>query len=262
MAYFSTFSFFSIFITSSFITNFNLHGVQVIGLEIFDNYAKEKIKGNISIKNNTNKEKWSIYVRYNKKYISKKIFLDKKSMINESIIFPSKKRGEYFIEKTLLDTDFPFGVFYSWKYNKIPIKYFIYPESKDFNERFLIKNLNDSSSSKKLDTDRSDEIISLEKFKENDPVKLIDWKTYSRTGLLKTKKFGELNQQEMIFDYNNLTKLNQEQKLSQLTYWIDQATFKNLFYQVVLPGGLVLKGKDEVDRRINLRKLSSFKLEA
>ena len=144
---------------------------------------------------------------------------------------PKGKRGGYKAEKIEIYTSYPFGLFVAKAFFKLKENITLYPEPIG---NPLISNFNI-----KLYADNQEEFSTHKPYRTGDRGSNIDWKVFGKTRKLYSKEYqGSSKEQTLDFNYDMLEG-NKEQKLSQLSLWIQEAHNLNLPYQLTLPSANV-----------------------
>lgn len=125
-------------------------------------------------------------------------------------------RGLCQLEKIILFSNYPLGLF---RWSKVFVmtesEVWVYPEPVDHD---LI-----SFSEKSGEVTDQNDFDELVNWQQGDGLSGICWKTYARTGNRMKKQFTQHSEDEGdIFDWSQLEQLSEEQKLSQLCFWVKE----------------------------------------
>lgn len=143
------------------------------------------------------------------------------------------ERGPYRLKRVKISTIYPLGLFYAWSWYKIDAKFYVYPKVEGKLPLPQPKyELNDSS---KAQARGGDDFSGHRKYNQGDSSRHIDWKAYARGRPLLTKEFNDGAPQALLFDWQAVPLVNEEQKLSQITSWIEQAKQRQVPYALQMP---------------------------
>ena len=159
-----------------------------------------------------------------------RITLDSPKLINDKIVeynLLNIPRGHYNIEKIIIHTDSKKSLFYVWRYFKIIKNFYSYPVPV-------------SKESKKKVNSRLSTLHSGTFYEQHLPNRIglnskrIDWKLYARKETLYVKKFIEEISDSVDINYSAL-KGSKEEKLSQMSYLINQCYHQSVPWKITLP---------------------------
>lgn len=273
---FTTFILFSIYFVSMIYTNYNLAGIEIVDMKFQDGFAHLGQGLVLVIKNSSKNHRtalWAILESYdNSKEIHSKGLRPGKStdqipIFIESLAPGEKKkiehsfnwtiRGEYNFLKVTLHTTFPFGFFYSWKYFVINSILYVYPRPLGAKlEMSQIKSILDEKGEKKYQ--HTGEFQEHRPYQASDSFKKVDWKAYARGLPLMTKVFEEDEQKIWYLNFNQMGPIDLEDKLSQLSLWIQEAFYRKESWELSLPTKTFPVGKNVEHYKNCLEALSSY----
>ena len=141
----------------------------------------------------------------------------RKQKINEQTVFniPSITRGKYQVIKIKISTTGLHNLFKVWIYKKSTDLFYIYPDVLE--SPILFESLNNHS----IDQSSLD-FSHFQKYQEQMPARLIDWKTFARTGKLYTKVYQLENNSIVKVNINSVDG-EMEEKISKMAYALDYA---------------------------------------
>jgi uncharacterized protein (DUF58 family) len=145
----------------------------------------------------------------------------------------SHARGIHQLDRFTISTIFPLGLFKAWAHAQLNKPYLVYPtpDNQHGLPRESLYHFN-------LTGDRGngcDDFAGLRNYQQGDSLRHVHWKTYAREQGLHTKQFGGDRAEELWLDWETLTELDNEARLSRLTRWILDADAKQYSYGLRLP---------------------------
>ncbi len=212
LAFSATFIFVSVILVSSFYTNYNLAGIEVVSLYQRYNLATKQFDTFVKIKNNSSRMRFDLQVKILNQYSLESLTIDKKSTSSLKIDF-NLAAGVHKTNRVRVDTSFPFTLYKSWKNFKVDQKIFILPELKE-NKKFI--DMFSSSDDYDVNNTRKggvEDFYGHSEYILGDSWKDVDWKAYSRKLGLYKKEFYENVKKESIINID-LVGENREEKLA------------------------------------------------
>ncbi len=244
LAYLLVFVFFSLYILTFYLGWKNLKDLEITLYPVNSHFVGDAIGIHTQIfcsgKNKNNKLKFISY-----KYCFNKsqpntlknmipMFDIKSEQINKpKLTIKAKKRGDFQLSEFSCTSQYPLALF-QWMHKNMDSEinnFYIYPEPVDwlnteFEQNVMVHN--------KTGTEQFKE---LSRYQIGDSLAKVCWKTYARNEQLMIKIFeNEQQEQQIIYNWDDLGRMSSEQKLSQLCYWVKQAHKKGLFYGLNIPG--------------------------
>ncbi len=168
----------------------------------------------------------------------------------------SSKRGRKQLDRITIKTIFPLGLFKAWSYAHFNVQYLVYPAPDKQHElpRESLYHFN-------LTGDRGngcDDFAGLRNYQQGDSLRHVHWKTYARQQGMHTKQFGGDRAEELWLDWETLTDLETEARLSRLTRWILDADAMQYNYGLRLPNQLIPLGHGPDHRHRCLEALALY----
>jgi len=143
-------------------------------------------------------------------------------------------RGIVRVDRLLLATTHPFGLFRAWTWVHAPIEMLVYPRacgSLPMPEESGLK-----PGARPRGAAGTDEWLGLRLFRDGDSPRQVDWKAYARQAPLLVKEYNSVGSEMRIFDFGRLTNLETEARLEQLARWVVDAAARGERYGLELPG--------------------------
>lgn len=174
-----------------------------------------------------------------------------------SLTVPAQQRGWLKLERLVLYTEFPLGLFHAWSYLYFDLRCLVYP--KPF-PSFAPPPAAADSGNGTLPTAGDEDFAGLRSYVAGDALPRIAWKALAREQGLQVKHFSAQLGQELWLDWSLLPPLADERKLELLTRWVLDAEAQGLDYGLRLPGNELPFSRGTAHRNECLRRLALFGL--
>ncbi len=148
--------------------------------------------------------------------------------------FHAPERGLHELSLFALSTTAPRGLFKAWQYQPSTAQAVIYPKRTGTLDW---KRSSDAAGAGHQYLGGSEDFVEHRTYRDGDSLKRIDWQVYAKGRGLLTKQFDEASQSILCFDFASLPgdTTQDEEKLQQLSKWIDLASRKNETFTLKLP---------------------------
>lgn len=164
------------------------------------------------------------------------------------------RRGRLAMPRMVITTLWPVPLFRVWSWTQPRVETLVYPRPVDHGQPLpRQRTLGSGASRSNLG---HDEFAGLREYHAGDPPRRIAWKTFARTDELHTKSFSAEASGDRVFDWFELGRLGPEERLEQITYWINQAEARQERYALQLPGATIAAGQGDDHRRRCLEALA------
>lgn len=147
---------------------------------------------------------------------------------------PAPRRGLLTLEHFEIVTRHPFSLFRAWTHVHMNLTCVVYPKPA---ARGLSPPPVETDTGGAQDSVRGDEeFAGMRPFHPGDSPRRIAWKAYAREQGLQVKLYAGTAVTSHVFDWNALTGLDTETRLSQLCRWIEDAYAEGRAFALKLPG--------------------------
>jgi uncharacterized protein (DUF58 family) len=171
-------------------------------------------------------------------------------------VVPALQRGTLRMERLIIETRYPLGLFRAWSYLDGP-SCTVYPRPGG---GYTLPP------SQELETDRdsglrpgSDDFAGFADYRPGDSIRRIDWRALAREQGLLVKRFSGSGGRRLILSWVLLPDaLPVEARLSQLCRWVLEAERQDFHYALELPGTGIGAGIGVEHRRACLEALAHF----
>lgn len=155
--------------------------------------------------------------------------------------YAATRRGRHSIRNARVASVYPLGLFEAWTWFDVNAETFVYPSRKG--DRPLPRNESGNISGVFSRSRGGDDFHGHRKFQEGDSQRHIDWKAYARGRPKLIKEFDEGAPGVAVFDFNSLRGLDTEDRLSQLSLWVDSAKDLKIVFSLRLPNESIPPGQ-------------------
>jgi uncharacterized protein (DUF58 family) len=171
--------------------------------------------------------------------------------------FAARTRGRHQVREVKVSSMFPLGLFRAWCWYKIESDVFIYPEPKGDLPLPLRGVASDAGVVAQFES--GEDFHGHRKFQEGDSARHIDWKAHARGRPLLIKEFKDGAPQSTLLDWNSLSGLESEARLSQLSKWIEDARRAQIPFGLRLPHRTFPPGHGALHSIQCLKALAEYK---
>lgn len=166
-------------------------------------------------------------------------------------------RGRHNVRRLKITTVYPVGLFRAWMWLSADTSYLVYPRPQG--DRPVPEAKLESPEGPRQQSHRGGEDFhGHREYRPGDSARRIDWKALARGRPLLVKEFDEGDPAALVFDYDSLHGLSREERLSQLSAWIETAKRQRLAYALRLPHILIPAGDDIRHHERCLEELATF----
>lgn len=176
-----------------------------------------------------------------------------------SLPVPAEKRGLLTPGKLSPFTRFPLGLFHAWSNVELDMRCLVYPRPDS--ARIPPPALKTSPGEGIEYGLGNDDFLGLRPYHLGDSPRHIAWKAAARGQGLLTKQFSGRAEAELWLDWDELSGMETEARLSRLTRWVLDAHSAGSRYGLRLPGKSIPPGLSEEHRQQCLEALALFKNE-
>lgn len=152
------------------------------------------------------------------------------------IALPARTRGWLVPESVRASTVWPFGLFFAWSYLHSNVRVLVYPHPES--PKVAFPRTPDHTRSGGADPG-DDDLRNLRQYVPGDPTRMIAWKASARTGDLLVRELEMPRASEMVFDFQQISGLDTEARLSRLTRWVIEADHAGMSYALKMPDATI-----------------------
>ena len=271
MAFILTFLLSSLFFITMLHTYRNLAGLKISATRPEPVYAGETALFPIIINNRSGHARPSIYIV---NHPSSRGFWKFSSLLNKSLLtsvnadsinriklpVPTMTRGIMPLDRIMIYTYFPLGLFMAWSYINVKQHCIVYPKPSG-TESLPYTQTEDNSGIYGLN-DGADDFAGFRSYRPGDSIKKIAWKSLAREQGLLVKKFSGNAIKEVNISWEEVSHLNTiEDRLSQLCLWVIAADKNNMVFSLGLPDKKIDKNSGPAHKQECLECLARYGLD-
>jgi uncharacterized protein (DUF58 family) len=167
------------------------------------------------------------------------------------------KRGHFVLHEVKISTIFPLGLFYAWSWQKVDSPYFIYPAIKG-QRQLPDTHLGDESSKANQFRKGGDDFHGHRRYERGDSHRHVDWKARARGRPMLVKEFNEGSNGSVFLSWKQLEGMSTEEKLSQLTAWVEDAKQRHVLFALQTPEGTLSTNGGSAHAARCLEHLAAF----
>ncbi len=171
----------------------------------------------------------------------------------------TRKRGVMNPGRMLIETSYPVGLFRSWSQVDLDMTSIVYPNPIPAGPVPGAPSTSDDG--EQLISDGVEDFYGLREYQRGDPPRHIAWKSYARSEELLTKQFAAYADRRVWLEWDMLSGMDTETRLSRLCYWVLQLSQSNDEYGLRLPGVEIEPSRGDGHRDKVLRALALFGVE-
>lgn len=164
-----------------------------------------------------------------------------------------ERRGRARLPVLRLSCTAPFGLFRTWTWMDLGASVLVYPRAAG---ALPVPEAPGHDTGSTQVEHGQDELAWLRDFRDGDSPRQIAWKAYARGAPLLVREYRGAAARRREFDFDALTGLDPESRLSQLTQWIVEATARGESWLLRLPGSEPLEGSGAEHRDLCLARLA------
>jgi uncharacterized protein (DUF58 family) len=171
---------------------------------------------------------------------------------------PARQRGLLHATRFTLFSTFPLGLFRTWSHLNLDMNCLVYPRPAP--ERLPLPLARAEARDGTRNGEGHEDFSGLRTYHSGDSLRHVAWKAVAREQGMLTKQFSGEAQQEVWLDWDALTGLDTEARLSRLTRWVLDADASAQAYGLRLPGRILAPATGTEHRRQCLEALALFGL--
>jgi uncharacterized protein (DUF58 family) len=166
------------------------------------------------------------------------------------------ERGWQSLERFGIGTFFPFELFRAWAWLHMDVRGLAYPALAE--DAPPPPPTMTAHGHRQHDARGEEDFAGLRKYHDGDSPRHVAWKAFARSGQMLSKQFAGADTSSQWFDYDQLTGMGLERRLSVLTRWIVDADRTLEDYGLRVPGAEFPPAHGEAHRRSCLEALALF----
>lgn len=233
----------------------NLAGIRIMSAACEPVFAGQLARFRIALENTAPVHRHELVVG-NDHGSAAPVRIDAGARVVLEINLPATQRGLLGLDHFEVSTRHPFGLFRAWAYLHMNVNCVVYPRPAP---RGLPPPPLETDTGGAQDSIRGDEdFAGLRSFHPGDSPRRIAWKAYAREQGLHVKVYAGTAVTSHLFDWESLTGLGVEARLSQLARWVEDAYAAGRAFGMRLPGQEIAPNIGPAHRQRCLTALALF----
>jgi uncharacterized protein (DUF58 family) len=233
----------------------NLVGLELSFAGVDPVFAGQSAQFRIAITNHSRNVRYHIQL-YAKTISSEVLDLAPGDSKVFRLAIPTDKRGYVPLERFGIRTLFPFELFRAWAWLHMDLNGLVYPRPAEHAPE--PPPTQSAQGHRQHDARGEEDFAGLRKFHEGDSPRHVAWKAYARSGDLFSKQFAGADTSSQWFDFDQVDKMETEERLSVITRWIIDADRTQRDYGMRIPGAEFPPAHGEAHRHLCLKALALF----
>ena len=175
-----------------------------------------------------------------------------------TLVLPAQRRGRVALERFIVSTSHPFGLFRAWAVVHPAYSAIAWPRPA---VRAMPPPLTTTDTGgAQSGAIGAEDFAGLRPFQAGDSLRRVAWKAYARGQGLYTKQFAGTDVVSHVFDYESLAGLPAESRLEQLCRWVLDAQEHGEAFALRLPGTSIETNVGPAHRERCLNALALFEV--
>ncbi|MEO8134420.1 MAG: DUF58 domain-containing protein [Betaproteobacteria bacterium] len=170
------------------------------------------------------------------------------------------QRGRLALGRITLSSIYPLGLWRAWSYVHFPVSAWVYPHPEAAPPPLPMVGI--GAGEGHAQAAGTDEFSGLRRYEPGDTPRQIAWKALARGAGLHSKEFAGAARGQCRLEWNALSGLDTEARLSRLAAWVLAAERARIDYVLRMPGLVTPLGHGPVQRVLCLRALASHPVDA
>lgn len=195
-------------------------------------FAGQEAKFRITLVNDSAVPRFGLTLRC-AEYTTRTIHLEPGEHKTLTLEVDAGQRGRLQLERFSIYTTFPLGLFHCWAWIHPRWQTVIYPRPAPAGLAPPPQRTDTGAASD--DSQGDADFAGLRSYRPGDPPKHVAWKAYARNEELLVKQYAGTDVASHWFDYDSLSQMDLESRLSQLTRWIVDANLRGTAWGLRLP---------------------------
>lgn len=233
----------------------NLHGLTVAARPPAAVFAGQPARFTVELTNPTLRTRYGITVR-DRDQTGVSVDVPLEDAAATPITVATHERGVAALPNLIAESVFPAGLYRAWSRIRLDARCLVYPAPE--RGRVPPPDADQGGEQGPATTPGDDDFSGLRRYRPADPLKRIHWRSLALEQELQTKQFSGGSRTSVWLDYQSLTGMSTEARLSRLCRWILDAEREHREYGVALPGLRIAPGTGAAHRNRCLEALARF----
>ncbi|MVF12454.1 DUF58 domain-containing protein [Ketobacter sp. MCCC 1A13808] len=251
------FSFFmgSLFVVTILQTFANLSALTVTAGNTEPAFAGSEAQFNIRFSKSKQKEHHSIQCLWEGYECAPQNLLTDTACSVEMLL-ATKVRGRYQPGRMRIQSVYPLGLCRAWTWVDLNMSCIVYPKpvACEVSAQSAARHADGAAGS----SDGNEDFDGLRAYRHSDSLKIVDWKSFARRGTMLSKEFHGYQSQSIWVDWDQMSAVNVELKLSRMCFLVMEYGKTNLEYGLILPGTHIAPDRGKAHQAACLEALARY----
>ncbi|MES1926743.1 DUF58 domain-containing protein [Salinisphaera sp. T31B1] len=254
LAFALTFWLASIALVSMHHAHRNLLGLELRAVDAEPVFAGTPAVFDITLAHQATRSRRAVQVSADRSRAGTPVDLGPRASARVQVDAGAARRGSMPCPRLRLESIYPIGLFRSWSWLTPQAQLLVYPRPAG-RDRLPEPSATDSDPAAVACLGRG-EVIGQRGYRRGDSPRDIDWKASARSDDTLVREYESEGRRRLWLDYEHLSWLDHEARLSQLTLWVTRAERQGLDYGLALPGTRIEPGHGPAHLRSCLHTLA------
>lgn len=214
----------------------NLRGLVVTLTDTDSGFAGTQVVFHLRLSDSLDEPRWQIAAGWHRRD-GQPLSIAPGAVQKTALASPAISRGPLRAPRIGISSSFPLGLFRAWSWLHIDATALVWPEPASHAERQSASGENHAQNA--LMNDKGSDLSGHRNYREGDSPRRIDWKVLARRGELVVREYHDGNTSNTWLDWDSLTGLATEQRLSVLTRLALDAHSEGTSWGLRIPGVVV-----------------------
>jgi uncharacterized protein (DUF58 family) len=209
----------SLFITTLFYSYFNMAGLSVSAQGTYNGYKDEKVIIPVNVSADHIKQSLTFNFMHHQKLEVSKIYENK----TISIPVNFNHRGKHLLNRLIISSEFPLGLFKCWTKLQFDIGIITYPKplkcTSSFNN-INIQEYDELQETKNAHRTKGEDFYELKPYQKGEPLGHVAWKQVAKGNMWQTKHYSQPQNHSILLSLTDMPSNSIEDKLSNLCYLV------------------------------------------
>lgn len=237
-------------------THGNLLNIRLHAGRVTPVFAGELAQFEVRVENPTPSARYTLMLGWPDEEPAATVDVPAGDSVSVLLPLPAPRRGWLPAPRFAVATEFPLGLLHAWTWIELDMNALVYPVPAPAGRQ--PPQAGGDYGFAASERPGVDEFVGLRGYAPGDMPRSIHWKSFAKLELPQVKRFGESVSRERVLDYQLLTDLGVEARLSQLCRWVLEAEQSREPYALRLPGLAIDAGLGATHREQCLRALALF----
>ncbi|MDO6447292.1 DUF58 domain-containing protein [Colwellia sp. 1_MG-2023] len=225
----------SLFLTTMFYTYFNMAGLTISATGVYNGFVEETLF--IPVEISSQNVKQSFAINFTEHHKVNLMSVNKPHILNVPVQFNT--RGKHTLNRLIIKSEFPLGLFQCWTKLKFDIDVICYPKPLkcvDVTQGVNLDDANKRPNGESSHRIKGEDFYELKPYKIGEPLSHIAWKHVAKGDLWQTKHYSQSQSHYNVLSINDMPSHSWENRVSNLCYLVLQYQQAGIEYGLQIPG--------------------------